>query len=467
MKTASFFKGLSWLLALNLLIKPVWIFAVDRQVQNLVGAEAYGRYFALFNFTYVLLFIADAGLSNLLQQRLAANQHLNLRQLFFLKAVLLVLYAFTCYSLAWLWKVPHWEMLSLLIATQGLGSLYVFLRSLLTANQLFKTDAFFSVLDKTLLFLFCIGAVYGWFFPISIPVFLLLQILSLSLAVAGAGLVLLRKNHFVPAEKLHLATIGRLAVPFVLILLLMSAHNRLDAFLLERMHPQGARQAGIYAMAYRLLDATNMVGYLTASFLVPFISRNQADRQLVQNVVLLSRHGLMLLSGAVVAFVAVFAPSLQQLLYHSATPGQVSVLRLCLAVLPAYYLVHVYGSALTATANFSALIRIVFLAVLVNLLLNLLLIPTYGAVGCCLAALISQYGCGLALWLAASKRLSLPLATGSALLYLLAAIFCGALFALAQRLGSCGWLISSSLILPGVLLLQTQRKHVKQLFIPD
>ena len=85
MKTKSFFGGLSLLLFLNLLIKPAWIFFIDRQVQNAVGHEAYGKYFALFNLTYVLLFAADAGLTNMLVQRVAAGAATNLRQLLVLK----------------------------------------------------------------------------------------------------------------------------------------------------------------------------------------------------------------------------------------------------------------------------------------------------------------------------------------------------------------------------------------------
>ena len=60
MKSLSFFKGLSWLIVLNLLVKPVWIFFIDRQVQNIVGHELYGKYFALLNLSYVLYFLSDA-----------------------------------------------------------------------------------------------------------------------------------------------------------------------------------------------------------------------------------------------------------------------------------------------------------------------------------------------------------------------------------------------------------------------
>jgi hypothetical protein len=49
MKAVPFFKNLGRLLFLNGLVKPLWIFGVDRQMQNLVGFEAYGTYFSLFN----------------------------------------------------------------------------------------------------------------------------------------------------------------------------------------------------------------------------------------------------------------------------------------------------------------------------------------------------------------------------------------------------------------------------------
>ena len=48
----------------NLLIKPIYIFGIDRTVQNVVGPDEYGIYFALFNFTLLFQIIADLGLQN-------------------------------------------------------------------------------------------------------------------------------------------------------------------------------------------------------------------------------------------------------------------------------------------------------------------------------------------------------------------------------------------------------------------
>lgn len=461
-----FFKSLSWLLVLNLLVKPAWIFLIDRRVQNIVGHEAYGTYFSLYSLTYILIFVADAGLSSMIPQRLATKSGLSVWPLFRLKLLLVVLYALACVLAAALAGIRRWDLLGYLILIQVLTSLFLFLRSFLTAKQFFQTDAVFSVLDKTLLLLFCIGPVYGFFRPMTLVFFLQLQTLSSSLAVLGLLCFWLRKNLFAGHSAGERKSLAVLTAPFVVIVLLMSAHNRLDAFLLERLHPAGAGEAGLYAAAYRLLDAGNMLGYLTASFLVPFLVRHQTDKLLQQQVLLLCRHLLLFLSTAAAAFVFLFAPWLQQILYHSEEAYGNHLLRLCVLTLPAYYLIHIYGSALTATANFRLLIRIVFFATAVNAALNVLLIPTYGAAGCCVAALVSQYGCGLLLWLLASRRLSLSPAGQSMLLSAGLAPCFLLLFLLGQRLTGNVWIILSSIAPLATILLLILRGPIKKLFLP-
>ncbi|MBB1284475.1 polysaccharide biosynthesis C-terminal domain-containing protein [Flavisolibacter sp. BT320] len=466
MKAKQFFKSLSWLLFLNLLIKPAWIFLIDRRVQNIVGHEVYGTYFALFNLTYILLFIADAGLTNMLTQRLAAQESLNIPQLLRLKFFLMGLYAVCCTAVAVFADIGTWDILLYLILIQSLISLFVFLRGLLTALQLFKTDAYFSVLDRTLLLLLCVGPVYSIFKPITMLLFLQLQTLSMSIAIGSLFIYLWRKNTFVPASKASLQKIGRWVLPFVLLILLMATHNRLDAFLLSQIHPEGALQAGIYAMAYRLLDAGNMLGYLTASFLLPFLSRNQQDTAMVQRVVLVSRHGLLLLATVALAFVFVYTSWLQNLLYHSADGFTNNVILLTMAALPAYYLIHVYGTALTSIGAIQLFIRIMLVAVVSNVALNLWLIPQYGAQGCAIAALVSQYGCGIGLWIAASKKLKIRVAAGAAVLYLLAALIFGMLFYAVQKITDNEWILFLSIVSIGCLLLLAGRNRLKKIFLP-
>jgi hypothetical protein len=108
MKKRQFFKGLSWLIFLNLLIKPAWIFLIDRQVQNTVGHEIYGSYFSLLNLSFVLLFIADAGLSNMLVQQVAGSSINYTGRLVRLKFILLLLYVLVCLLAGWLTGITDW-----------------------------------------------------------------------------------------------------------------------------------------------------------------------------------------------------------------------------------------------------------------------------------------------------------------------------------------------------------------------
>jgi hypothetical protein len=59
-----FAQNLFFLLLVNLWVKPAWIFLIDRNVQNLVGFEVYGRYQALLNLSLIFQILLDLGISN-------------------------------------------------------------------------------------------------------------------------------------------------------------------------------------------------------------------------------------------------------------------------------------------------------------------------------------------------------------------------------------------------------------------
>lgn len=454
----SYFKGLSWLVFLNLLIKPVWVFLIDRKVQLEVGHEVYGQYFACLALSYVLLFIADAGLSTLMNRELAGDPQHALRPYLRLKLGMLMVYGFVCFLTAAATGLHQWTFLAYVALIQGLTSLYVFLRNILTAHQQFSADAVFSVIDKTLMILFCGALLYLPFSEgLSLERFLQIQTFCTALAVGAISVFLLRRHWLAGERPLSYVSLLRQVLPFGVIILLQSLHFRLDGFLLERLHPQGAAEAGIYAAAYRLLDAGNMAGYMVASFLVPFVARHRRDPALIAAAVLRTRDVLLLPSLALVAFALYFSPWLTRLLYHQSDTYLPHVLLLVLAALPAYYLVQVYGSVLTATGRLRAFIYVLTGSVAVNVVLNLILIPSYGAAGSAWAALASQYLGAAGCLLAAQQVLRIPLNPRSILRYGSCA---GLLLLLFYGGKSAGWdvwiiLASAALLVAAFLAAQT------------
>lgn len=407
MKAFPFFKSLVRLLFLNVLIKPLWIFGVDRQVQNLVGHEAYGTYFSLLNLALVFSFITDAGITNMVNRQLASGVLYNVSQLLRIKFFLAATYSLLVLATAWLAGVQQWRILCLVIGIQVLLSFFNFFRSIITANQLFQWDAWLSVIDKLLMLVLFLPLLYGHLFqkPITLFFFLQAQLFCSAIAMSIAGVLVLRKQLLYQKTTVQKGMVLLKSVtPYALIILTMAAHNRLDGFLLERLHPNGAYEAGVYAASYRLLDAANMVGFLVASFLVPFLARQAAEKQLIQDTILTARYGLLLFGVFVTLFLVLFAQPVQQLLYPTVTSYTALVLQWCLPVLPAYLLLQVYGSVLTAMAQLKTFLRLLLLAFMVNVLLNGWLIPKWGAVGCCVAALVSQYVCAISVYVVATNK---------------------------------------------------------------
>ena len=465
MKSVNFFKGLSWLIILNLLVKPVWIFFIDRRVQNIVGNEAYGKFFALLNLSYILIFIADAGLTNSLNQKLSINHSLKILPFFKTKVCLLISYITICLMTGWLLRIEQWDLFVYIILIQAFTSLFVFLRNIITAHQFFQADAWLSIADKGLMIFLCGGCIYFSFYfgSISLLLFLKIQLAATCIAVAIAFLFIVKQNLIESTDKEYIFHIKSI-LPFAVIILLMSIHYRLDGFLLERINTNGAYETGIYAAAYRLLDAGNMVGYLAASFLVPFISKHRENKPLIETTIARVKHFLIIAAIAMVCFTFNFASWIQELLYHSNYSYSALVIKFCLASLPAYYLVHIYGSALTATENFWPFNTILFISVVINIVLNVLLISSYGAKGCCIAALASQYFCGLTCYIIATKKLGLSLSLRSNLIYGLIAFLFFLFFYIGKIYSINAWLI---LIIPALIIaifLSNQPGYFKKYF---
>jgi O-antigen/teichoic acid export membrane protein len=449
-----------------MLVKPVWLFFIDRQVQNIVGYEEYGKYFAILNLSYVLFFLSDIGISNMLNQRMANHLHVNIYQLLRIKFFLLLAYFIVFCFIGWLTHISNQGILWSVVIIQSLTSLLIFFRNIVTAHQYFGVDAWLSVVDKTLMILFCGSIIYTSLFgKISLLLFLRIQIVCTAIAVLVSFLFIVGKKLVAITGKENIENIIRQVLPFTVIVLLMSIHYRLDGFLLERIHSNGAMEAGIYASAYRLLDASNMVGYLASSFLVAFVARNVNDKAALQDAIFNTRHVLMFCSLGAVSFVVVFAPWLQQLLYHSNSAYNTLIMQLCIASYPAYCLVHVYGSVLTGAAKFNRFITVLILSVTINLVLNIILIPSYGALGCCIAALVSQYFCGIITLVTSTKTLAISFNVKSIFIYLLGAALLTALFYLGKYIVVNVWIILLVAVLLSLFLLSTQISFFKKFFV--
>ena len=419
------------LVFLNLLVKPIWIFAIDRQVQNLTGFSAYGQYFALLNLCIVFNFLLDLGISTYFNNEVAARQ-INGVTLFSDslngKLWLGFLFALVIFSVAYLSGIRDFKLLLMLIIMQIGSSALLFVRSYLTAAQHYRQDAIISITDKLFVILF-VGAIIlfpNLSGPITIFRFVTIQVAGIAFAIA-LGLLFLYSN----IEKFSIRPFAGFkkeilfsSLPFAANIFFMTVMLRSDGFLLERLHADGAAEAGIYAAGFRLMDAFNMVGFLMAGFLLPFISRHWPAINRFSPVLLACRHLLMLGSLFVAAFSLAAPEYITGLLYSRNDPHTVEVIKIILLALPALSLIHIYGTTLTATRNIHTFLSITIFFSLATVLLNLFFIPFYGAKACAIIAVSAQSMYAIVLIYFTRKRTGIKLELKYMPFYIAAGFLC-------------------------------------------
>lgn len=382
------------LMGLNLLVKPIFILGIDRQMQNLAGPEAYGSYYAAFSFVLLGSMLLDAGLSNYNARRVAIeHSQVKSTPIFLgLRLSLALVYALVTLLAAWLLHYNS-TLLSLLVINQVLNYTLFYLRSNLQGLQLFIRDGVLSVLDRSLTILFCLPLLSGYTLTGEL-------LLDFALVQTGAYLVatlialLWNKPYstllprFSPKEQWQLL---KQTLPYALLGLLMTFYARIDAVMLVKLLPNGHFQAGEYAAGYRLLDAISNIPLLLSGMLMPVFAKKIREGLSTERTALLA--GLFLLSTAWIGAMScyVYSNEILALLYQHTSAAQTEVFRLLmLSYLPIAGL-YVTGSLLTASGKLKILNSLSAIALLTNVALNLLLIPRYGAVGAAVATLFTQF----------------------------------------------------------------------------
>jgi O-antigen/teichoic acid export membrane protein len=323
-----FLTNLGLLLFLNLLVKPFWIFGIDRTVQNTVGPTEFGFYFVVFNFSFLFNILLDLGITNFNNRNIAQNNHLlnkHFSRIITMKILLGILYFMITFCVALIlgYSGARLKLLGLLGFNQFLISLVLYFRSNISGLLLFKTDSFLSVLDRLLMILFCSVLLWGHVTdtPFRIEWFVYSQTAAYLLTALTALVIVIKKANFRRPRWNwpFFLMIMKQSFPFALLVLLMTLYNRLDPVMIDKLLPEpvGTEQAGIYASGFRLLDAANMIAFLFSVLLIPIFSRMIKNRESIREMLKLSFTLLITVAIIVSAGSFFYSFQLMDLLYDS------------------------------------------------------------------------------------------------------------------------------------------------------
>lgn len=393
------------------------------QVQVEVG-DKYGLYHALLNATLILNILLDLGLNNYNNRKVSITNNRfkqyfqNISAIRFGLAIsyLIVLQLYgilSNYNTGDLW------FLFLLGLSQVFLSSILYLRSNFTAFGKFKLDSFFSVFDR---FLMILGVLYlfsnkdqGY---VNLENFIYIQVFGYSISFF-IGLIILLKigRPFAPKiQRRFSIVLLKKSAPYALIVLLMSAYHSSDAIMIERMLMDGEAETAIYAQSMRILTALNNYAYLFAVLLLPMFSKLLSKKKSIQGLITTSSSLLLYGVSSIAILLAYYSDDIIGICYGNfsnhdrfingvfnkeAIINQPAILvssdifeLIIYGIIP-MSINYCFGTLITASGNMKLLNKIAFFSLTINVILNLYLIPLYGAYGAALSSLITQSFSGL------------------------------------------------------------------------
>ncbi|HOZ87539.1 MAG TPA: oligosaccharide flippase family protein [Bacteroidia bacterium] len=400
MQKKKFIFDLAILVVLNLLIKPFWTIVIEPKVQGQIGNVSYGEYAVVFNFSLLLGIFLDFGVTNFNNRNIAQNSHLLSKHFskmlsfkFALGGLYMIISCIIGYFLGY-----NFHLVVILCLNTFVLCFTAFLRSNLQALHLFRLDSVLSVLDRLIMIIIVVAMLFNVFgVKINTLHFVYAQTVGYVLTSLICFMVVLNKTH---TFKLNWdwsfnRMILKKSLPFAILVLLMTFYNRLDTLMIEGMidGDEGKRQSGIYMKSFRLLDAANQIATLFSIQLIPLFSRMLKFKENIENIVKLS-FTLLLTPALIISISTIFyAEHFFDKIYTGDTEGY-QILAIIMCCFTAVCLTCIFGTLLTASGNLKKQNYAAVGGILVNVILNIVLIPKFFALGSAISSLVTQFMTG-------------------------------------------------------------------------
>ena len=223
-----------------------------------------------------------------------------------------------------------------------------------------------------------------WFVYAQTAAYALAMLISFGVVLAKSGRIRIK---FDPR---FFRVLLRQSYPYALLILLMSFYNRIDSVMIERLLPDGKEQAGIYANAFRLLEAATMFGYLFAGLLLPIFAKMIKQKQDISQMLKLSF--LLIIVPAVIIGISsnFYEKEIMTLIYRENIESSSPIFALLMISFVSISITYIFGTLLTANGSLKQLNIMAFAGMVINIGLNLILIPEIKALGSAWSSLVTQ-----------------------------------------------------------------------------
>lgn len=369
---------------------------LENLVQDKIGHEQYGLFAALNALAFLFIVILDLGINQFVTKKFATESQAqsDLYSTYFsFKFALAGFYPFFMILVGYLLGYENNEIVLLFLISLGYCGLQLimYLRAKFQASQLFTIDSIASISDKSILIV--VTGILLWI-GITLDNYIEARLFATFLALALVAIPAIKiyspKAFSFNWNYLDWKSIVKQTYPFAFITVLFSVHDKIDQVMIERM--LGDHASGLYAGAYRWLDAFMMFLWTILPMFFARFAFYKNTKQDLTKVLTMAQ----IVSAVPMIFVSCFVwfhgEQLFFLLGNSTGP-EIIEMTFCLKILFIAVFIHAYfaclGTLLSATGGEFYINRMLIFSILINIILNLLLLPFMGIAGAAIATVIS------------------------------------------------------------------------------
>ncbi len=388
-------KSFSWVVVANILTKPAWMLLII-VAARVLGAEQFGIYTYGLSIAVILNILVDYGydyiaIREVSSDRSQLNSFFNkvfyVRiATFFLVIVLISIYfafvnSFTKYEIFAIYILLVFQVTQLLLK---------YLKSLTTALHAFDLYSKMMIFEK--LFISVLG-----FLSFLIEHDVIVFVLSLAIANTISVLlfvVVLNRKYDIAFQKVSFSEIMELvkkALPIFSMNIFIVIYFRVDVLILEYFSIS-KEIVGIYGSIHRIVEMYMLIPTTLMTIAYPIISRDyHRDKEKIISFSNRLLNVTMMITLPIVLIVTFNSYEINLMVFGEKYIVGYSGLQVIIWTIIPLGMNYVFGHLLISIDKQKECAKSVFVAAILNILLNILLIPKYSFVGASWVAVITEF----------------------------------------------------------------------------
>ena len=369
-------------------------FAYFTIIANIIGVESLGTYFTALAFTTVFVVFVDLGFTNVLVREAAkAKDRLQeyMSTLLFIKMILAIFtyvaLIITVHLLGYDVELRH--MIYLSGVTMLFDSLHLTLYGSLRAIGNLKYEAI-SIVASQLLTLI-LGSIFLF---LHLPLIFLILAFTVSSVLNVLFVLYILSVHYkmtlrMKYDPVIFRHLGKIVIPFAFAAVFARVYSYIDSLLLKQL--AGDIAVGWYAIPYKITYAFQFIPLALVAAMYPrfseyFVSNKERLAYIFQQ----GMKYLFIISFPVATGIAILSEDIILFLYTEEYTNSILPLRILIGSLIFSYISFPIGAFLNACNKQVTQTVIVGIVMIINIILNLTLIPLYGVVGAASSAFVGN-----------------------------------------------------------------------------